>query len=107
MASGFRLPDWKLQAVALPGPELAGMIWPDILPMSASAATGEVAPTVSEVTIAEPPMSIPLPPPANFERRFEWPGAIGISIHFVNAANGQRTAFVPFGNPDEFSKERR
>jgi hypothetical protein len=107
MASGFRLPDSKLQAIALPGPEIAGMIWPGILPMSTSAAAGDVALTVSEVTIAERPMSIPLPPPANFERRFEWPGAIGISIHFVNAANGQRTAFVPFGNPDEFSKERR
>ena len=29
-------------------------------------------------------------------------------IHFVDAANGQRTAFVPFGSPDEFiPKERR
>lgn len=82
------------------------MVWPGILPMSAPGASGPVAPTISEVSIAEPPLTIPVAPPANYERRFEWPGAIGISIHFVNAADGQRTAFVPFGSPDEFSKER-
>jgi hypothetical protein len=46
-------------------------------------------------------MRIPAAPPAAFDGRFRWPGAIAVSIEFTDIANGQRTAFVPFSNPEE------
>ncbi len=108
MSAGFRIPDWKLQAVRGGAPEIAGMVWPGVRELAPAGAAGAAGPAVSEVPVSRPPMCVPAAPPADFERRFQWPGILGITIHFLNTANGQRTAFVPFGSPDDFSaKERR
>ena len=107
MAAGFRIPEWKLQA-RLDGPEITGMVWPGIRPLSQGGSGASASPKPAVVALVAPALCIPAPPAENFERRFEWPGVLGINIQFVNAANGQRTSFVPFGPPDDYvPKERR
>ncbi len=81
------------------------MVWPGIRPLAIRGEAGEVSPNVSQAAIAPPPLCIPAPPAADFERRFVWPGAFVTRIEFVNTANGKRTAFVPFGAPDDSRKK--
>jgi len=100
LAAGFRVPDWKLGSITAGRPAIAGMRWPGVRPLAA-AATAVARPIASGVAVAEPEMRIPAAPPAVFEGGFRWPGAIAVSIEFTNIANGQRTAFVPFSNPEE------
>jgi hypothetical protein len=100
MAAGFRVPEWKLGATSAARPEIAGMQWPGARPVTA-AATSAAEPMASAIAVAEPELRIPAAPPLAFSGRFRWPGAIAVSIEFTDIANGQRTAFVPFSNPEE------
>jgi len=100
LAAGFRIPDWKLGSITAGRPAIAGMRWPDVRPLKATVAAA-ARPMASAIALAEPEMRIPAAPPAAFEGAFRWPGAIAVSIEFTNIANGQRTAFVPFSNPEE------
>jgi len=100
MAAGFRIPDWKLGAATAPPPQIAGMTWPG-LRILRTVASRSAEPISTAILIAEPEMRMPAAPPATFDGRFRWPGAIAVSIQFTDIANGQRTAFVPFSNPEE------
>jgi len=100
MAAGFRVPEWKMGARTGARPEIAGMRWPGVRPVHAIARAA-AEPIASAIAVSEPEMRIPAAPPAAFEGRFRWPGAIAVSIEFTDIANGQRTAFVPFSNPEE------
>jgi hypothetical protein len=108
MASGFRVPEWKMRAAAVAHAPVAGLRWPDMREIDATAS---VAPprlsSPGTLTIAPPEMRIPVAPPPEFAARIIWPGAMALAIQFVNAADGQRTAFVPFGYSDDSAKERR
>jgi hypothetical protein len=108
MAAGFRIPEWKLRAIALARPEIAGMRWPELRTLAPAAAVKQAVPSPASVEIAAPAMCVPAAPPHDVQRRFPWPGAMKISIQFVDSETRQRTTFVPFGNPDEsLAKERR
>jgi hypothetical protein len=100
MAAGSRVPEWKLGATSAARPEIAGMRWPGARLLQA-AASAAAEPIASTIAVVEPEMRIPAAPPAAFDGRFRWPGAIAVSIEFTDIANGQRTAFVPFSNPEE------
>jgi hypothetical protein len=100
LASGFRVPEWKLGSITAGRPAIGGMRWPGVRPLEAAASTA-AEPIASAIAVAEPEMRIPAAPPAAFQGGFRWPGAIAVSIEFTDIANGQRTAFVPFSNPEE------
>lgn len=100
LSAGFRVPEWKLRAVTSAHPPVAGIAWPGIRTVD-GAAPAQSTPMTGAVAIAHPEMRIPAAPPVEFDSHFRWPGAIHVSIQFVDAANGRRTAFVPFGYPEE------
>jgi hypothetical protein len=108
MAARFRVPQTNLQSVRVPGPEIPGLAWPGIRPLSRPGAAGQAIPATFAMAIAEPPTSIPAAPPADQQNHFEWPGAIRIRMQFVDCETGRWTATAPFGYPDDLmEKERR
>jgi hypothetical protein len=108
MASGFRIPEWKLRALTLAEPEITGMRWPEVRPLDAKAPGSTPAPAELAVPLTTPPLTIPPAPAADFERRFRWPGVIKIVVKNLDSTREQWSAFVPFGSPDEsLAKERR
>jgi hypothetical protein len=100
MAAGFRIPEWKLASSGLGEPEIPGMVWPGIRSLKAPVTAGEASPASSAMPITEPAARVPAAPPANFERRFEWPGVIRVRVQFIDCANARLTASAPFGCPE-------
>jgi len=107
LSAGFRAPGWQLRATGLEHAPIAGMQWPGVRPIDTTAPMSPRQPFASAIAPGEPEMRLPAGPRPDFGARFRWPGAIAVSIEFVNAADGHRSAFVPFGSPDEAAKERR
>jgi hypothetical protein len=101
LAAGFRIPEWKLAYGGLAGPEIRGMIWPDIRSLKAPSKAGQASPTIFAMPIAPPAARTPAAPPANFERRFEWPGVIRVRVQFVDCTTGRLIASAPFGCADD------
>jgi hypothetical protein len=108
MASGFRIPEWKLRTVSVGRPEIAGMQWPELQRLELPCAAAASVPAETSVKILAPMMHIPAAPCADMLRRLPTPGVKGIAIHSLDSAAEQWSTFVQFGNPDEsLAKERR
>jgi hypothetical protein len=108
MAAGFRIPERKEPAAPTAAPVIAGIRWPGFRILDRGAAAAQPSTKAADAPFGLPAMRIPAGSPWAFQGRFRWPGAQWLAIHFVDSDTRQRTAFVPFGKPDESAaKERR
>jgi hypothetical protein len=71
------------------------------------AGPREIEKMAEAIETAPAEMRLPPAPPADFQRRFQWPGAFETNLKFRDAANEPRVSAVPFGRPEEFAAKER
>jgi hypothetical protein len=76
-------------------------------PLTTMAGPSKTKPMAEAIETTPAEMRLPPPPPANFQRRFRWPGAFETNLKFRDAANEPRVSAVPFGRPEEFAAKER
>jgi hypothetical protein len=104
LAVGFRIPEWKLRPMILPGPAAVRLNWPGLQALAARPF-GEASTVTMEMALTMPGMCLPAAPPAVFGGGLRWPGSLRLPLSLAGAAGGHRTALVPFTASDE-SQER-
>jgi hypothetical protein len=75
--------------------------------LTVMAGPSEMKPMAAAIETAPAEMRLPPAPPADFQRRFRWPGAFETNLKFRDAANEARVSAVPFARPEEFAAKER
>lgn len=101
LALGFQITRTGPPQIVIGQPPAACMTWPVMINLSEEPLDPQIEPIVESLPIATPGMRIPAAPPADFDGRFRWPGALELPLQFVSPLVRHRTAFVPFGYAEE------
>jgi hypothetical protein len=75
--------------------------------LNGMSVPAKMEPLVEAIETEPAEMRLPPPPTANFQRRFQWPGAFETTMKFRDAANEARVSAVPFARPEEFAAKER
>jgi hypothetical protein len=106
-SSTFRLPVQALPATRYAPATADGLPSQGPKRLNGAAGPSEAKPMAEAIETPPAEMRLPPAPPANFQRRFRWPGAFDTNLQFRNAANEARVSAVPFGRPEEFAAKER